>query len=70
MLIPLTFPPSSPSNPKLPATLAKISHDEFVLIELQGKLDIEPEQEGIRDGKFVGKFKIDESLVRIIDHRV
>lgn len=63
MLIPITFPSTSPSNPKLPPALAKISNDEVVLIELQGKLEIEPGREKDRDGKLVGKFKIDEGLV-------
>ncbi|KAF9526340.1 Ctf8-domain-containing protein [Crepidotus variabilis] len=64
MLIPITLPSSTSSsfsNPKLPPTIAKISHDEFVLIELQGALEIEGSNPRERDGKFIGTFKMDEA---------
>lgn len=65
MIIPITFSPdSSTSNSKLPSTLAKISHDEIVLIELQGSLDAgEGAPPSERNGKFVGKLSIDDELV-------
>ncbi|KAJ2924645.1 hypothetical protein H1R20_g12443, partial [Candolleomyces eurysporus] len=65
MIIPITLPDpstSSTSNPKLPPTLAKISHDEIVLIELQGALDVGDAHPSERNGKFVGKLSIDDGL--------
>jgi hypothetical protein len=44
--------------------LAKISHDEVVLIELQGSLEVESNHPSERDGKHVGKLRIDEATVR------
>jgi len=61
MLIPITFNPPSSQNPKLPTALAKISHDEVVLVELQGALDVEVAQPTDKNGKFVGKLTVDES---------
>jgi chromosome transmission fidelity protein 8 len=63
MLIPITITSSSPSNPKLPSGLAKISHNEVVLVELQGSLEVECNQLNERDGKLVGKLKIDDLTV-------
>jgi len=60
MLIPITITSSSLSNPKLPSGLAKISHSEVVLVELQGSLEVECNQPSERDGKLVGKLKIDD----------
>ncbi|KAF8071761.1 Ctf8-domain-containing protein [Lyophyllum atratum] len=57
MIIPINV--TSFSNPKLPPGLAKISHDEVVLIELQGSLDVECNHVSERDGKLVGKLKVD-----------
>jgi hypothetical protein len=65
MLIPINFEPSS-SKPKLPPSLAKISHDEVVLIELQGALEVESTQEGEKDGKMVGNLEVDNAQVRLI----
>jgi hypothetical protein len=62
MLIPITL--ASPScNPKLPSGLIKISHDEIVLVELQGSLEVELTHPRERDGKFVGTLKIDDATV-------
>ncbi|KAG5651294.1 hypothetical protein H0H81_009147 [Sphagnurus paluster] len=61
MIIPINVAPSSSSNPKLPPGLAKISHDEVVLIELQGALEVECNDPSERDGKLVGKLKVDPS---------
>lgn len=63
MLIPVTFAPSSSTNPKLPLSLAKISHDEVVLIELQGALEVDSSYENERNGKLVGKLKMDAAMV-------
>lgn len=64
MLIPITIAHSS-SEPKLPPGLAKISHDEIVLIELQGTLEVESNHPKERNGKPVGTLKIDEISVCI-----
>ena len=64
MLIPITIAHSS-SEPKLPPGLAKISHDEIVLIELQGTLEVESNHHKERNGKLVGTLKIDEITVFI-----
>lgn len=64
MLIPITIAHSS-SEPKLPPGLAKISHDEIVLIELQGTLEVESNHPKERNGKLVGTLKIDEITVFI-----
>ncbi|KAF8150713.1 Ctf8-domain-containing protein [Crassisporium funariophilum] len=61
MLIPITIASSSSSNPKLPPGLAKISHDEIVLIELQGSLEVECNDPSERNGRLVGKLKMDEA---------
>lgn len=47
---------------KLSPVLAKISHDEVVLVELQGSLEVESTHESERNGKLVGKLKIDDSV--------
>ncbi|KIK55170.1 hypothetical protein GYMLUDRAFT_48141 [Collybiopsis luxurians FD-317 M1] len=72
MIIPISFPSSSSSSsssetPKLPPSLAKISHDEVVLVELQGALELQSDPSSHpkeRDGKFVGTLSIDEDLKR------
>ncbi|KAJ7745660.1 Ctf8-domain-containing protein [Mycena metata] len=63
MIISINFPTSSASSstPKLPPALAKISHDELVLIELQGALEVECTHDGERDGRLVGRLCIDEA---------
>jgi len=63
MLIPITVTSesSSLSNPKLPSGLAKISHDEVVLVELQGSLEVECNNPSERNGRLVGKLKMDDS---------
>jgi chromosome transmission fidelity protein 8 len=62
MIIPINIASSS-SNNKLPPGLAKISHEEIVLIELQGSLEVEYTHISESDGKLVGKLKIDEATV-------
>ncbi|KAF5372758.1 hypothetical protein D9615_010102 [Tricholomella constricta] len=64
MIIPINIASSS-SNPKLPPGLAKISHDEVVLIELQGSLEVECNHISERDGKLVGKLKVDAFTVSL-----
>ncbi|KAJ7596166.1 Ctf8-domain-containing protein [Mycena floridula] len=60
MPISINFASSAPGTLKLPSSLAKISHDEIVLIELQGTLEVP--DDGPKDGKLVGKLKIDDVL--------
>ncbi|KAF9041919.1 hypothetical protein BDZ89DRAFT_980990 [Hymenopellis radicata] len=64
MIIPVDFVLPSTSNLKLPPSVAKVSHDEIVLVELQGTLDVESTYEGERDGKLVGKLTLDDDLKR------
>lgn len=59
MIIPINVVSSS-SNEKLPPGLANISHEEVVLIELQGSLEVECTNITESDGKLIGKLKIDE----------
>jgi chromosome transmission fidelity protein 8 len=67
MIIPINVAPPS-SNSKLPPGLAKISHEEIVLIELQGTLEVECTHISESDGKLVGKLKIDEDGVSALHH--
>ncbi|KAK0205053.1 Ctf8-domain-containing protein [Desarmillaria ectypa] len=62
MLIPIDIPIPSASNRKLSPAFAKVSHDETVLIELQGTLDVESNHENELNGKLVGKLSIDEAM--------
>ncbi|KAJ7649925.1 Ctf8-domain-containing protein [Roridomyces roridus] len=59
MFIPIHFTPSSSSSSKLPPALAQISHDEVVLIELNGALEVECTSDYERDGKVVGRLVVD-----------
>ena len=68
MIIPVTVASSSPNNQKLPPPLAKISHGELVLIELQGTLNVECSDAADRNGRLVGNLRIDESGVTYILH--
>ncbi|KAF9068937.1 Ctf8-domain-containing protein [Rhodocollybia butyracea] len=68
MLIPITFDAPSSFPSKLPPSLAKISHDEVVLLELQGALEFTSDSNNPdpteRDGKLVGTLSIDDDLKR------
>ncbi|KAJ7679118.1 Ctf8-domain-containing protein [Mycena polygramma] len=61
MLISVNFPVPSTSTPKLPPALAQISHDELILIELQGELEVECTSDSERDGRLVGRLCIDDA---------
>ncbi|KAK7033445.1 Ctf8-domain-containing protein [Favolaschia claudopus] len=64
MIIALDFPLPSASTSKLPSALAKISHEELVLIELQGAFEVECTNDRERDGRLVGKLTIDDAAKR------
>lgn len=64
MIISVNFPIPSTSTPKLPPALAKIAHDELVLVELQGELEVECTSDSERDGRLVGQLRIDDAAVR------
>ncbi|KAJ7238576.1 Ctf8-domain-containing protein [Mycena haematopus] len=64
MIIPINFPVASASSSKLPHTLATISHDELVLIELQGHFEVECTNDRERDGRLIGRLCIDEAAKR------
>lgn len=69
MIIPITTTLSTASSkPQLPPQLAKISHDEYVLIELQGSLEVECNHDSERDGRLVGKLRVDEGTVSEPSH--
>ncbi|KAF7312659.1 hypothetical protein MIND_00280100 [Mycena indigotica] len=65
MIVPISF--NSPSTSAaatsypLPPTLARISHAEVVLVELQGALEIHSAKPSERDGKLVGRLGIDDA---------
>ncbi|KIL64273.1 hypothetical protein M378DRAFT_186814 [Amanita muscaria Koide BX008] len=60
MIIPITV--AAPCSPNLlPPSLAKISHGEVVLIELQGSLNIECDEATDRNGQLVGILRVDET---------
>ncbi|KAF5342100.1 hypothetical protein D9611_001831 [Ephemerocybe angulata] len=61
MIIPITISTDS-SSAKLPSGLARISHDEIVLVELQGALDVGDCHPTERNGKLVGKLSIDDAM--------
>ncbi|KAJ6561976.1 Ctf8-domain-containing protein [Mycena capillaripes] len=63
MIISVNFPAASTSTstPRLPTALAKISHNELVLIELQGELEVECTNDRERDGRLVGRLSIDDA---------
>lgn len=65
MIIPISFHSSS-ADPKLHPEIAKISHDELVLIEFQGSLDVTETRPGEKDGKFIGTLRLDANAVRSI----
>lgn len=63
MIIPITVaaPCEESSSNLLPPSLAKISHGEVVLIELQGSLNIECSEATDRNGQLVGNLRVDET---------
>lgn len=61
MVIDVSVSLSNAFNPKFPSCIAKLGHDELVLIELQGTLDIECDEDTTRDGQFVGKLNLEDA---------
>ncbi|KAK2460949.1 hypothetical protein APHAL10511_007419 [Amanita phalloides] len=61
MIIPITVAAPAADKQKLPPPLAKISHDEYILIELQGSLHVECSDGVDQNGQVVGKLKIDDA---------
>ncbi|PCH42054.1 hypothetical protein WOLCODRAFT_101465 [Wolfiporia cocos MD-104 SS10] len=58
MIIPIgVAPSSSESNRAFPPQLVQFGSDEYVLIELQGSLEVE----GNKDGQVVGRLRVDEA---------
>lgn len=66
MIITITLASPPTNGQKLPPPLAKISHEEYVLIELQGSLNVECTDAADRNGQLVGNLRIDEAGVRCI----
>jgi chromosome transmission fidelity protein 8 len=66
MLIDVAVSSSSTFNPKLPPCIAKFDHDQLVLIELQGTLDIECGEDATRDGQFVGKLNLKDAVCGVL----
>ncbi|KAH9995677.1 Ctf8-domain-containing protein [Russula compacta] len=61
MILPLTLPPPkssspNPGSPALPSALARLGSSEFVLLELQGQLEVS----GTKHGQLVGRLTIDD----------
>ena len=50
---------SSPGYRKLPPQLVQFGTDELFLVELQGALEVE----GNQDGQLIGKLRVDETSV-------
>ncbi|KAG1821079.1 Ctf8-domain-containing protein [Suillus subaureus] len=61
MLIDVSVSLSNAFNPRFPSCVAKLGHDELVLIELQGTLDIRCDEDTTRDGQFVGKLNLKDA---------
>jgi chromosome transmission fidelity protein 8 len=66
MLIDVSVSLSNAFNPKFPSCVAKLGYDELVLIELQGTLDIECDEDTTRDGQFVGKLSLEDAVSRVL----
>ena len=64
MLIPIhvnLLDSSSPGYRKLPPQLVQFGTDELFLVELQGALEVE----GNQDGQLIGKLRVDETSVSL-----
>ncbi|PFH53145.1 hypothetical protein AMATHDRAFT_138297 [Amanita thiersii Skay4041] len=63
MIIPITVSPplSTGGGSKLPPPFVKVSHEEIMLIELQGSLNVKAAEPGDRNGKLVGYLRMDET---------
>nr|GAT49990.1 predicted protein [Mycena chlorophos] len=61
MIIPISFDLGASGLHTLPPALARISHSEVVLVELQGALEVDFVKPSERDGKLVGRLGLDDS---------
>nr|GAT49993.1 predicted protein [Mycena chlorophos] len=61
MIIPISFNIGATEICPLPPALARISHSEVVLVELQGALEVDYVKPSERDGKLVGLLGVDDS---------
>ncbi|KAF7293763.1 hypothetical protein HMN09_01171600 [Mycena chlorophos] len=61
MIIPISFNLGASGLHTLPPALARISHSEVVLVELQGALEVDYVKPSERDGKLVGTLGVDDS---------
>ncbi|KAF7293754.1 hypothetical protein HMN09_01170700 [Mycena chlorophos] len=64
IIIPISFNLGASGLHTLPPALARISHSEVVLVELQGALEVDYVKPSERDGKLVGRLGLDDSGVR------
>ena len=62
MIIPINIAVSGSSSQPLPPQFAQFGTDELVLIEMQGKLEVE----GDMNGQYVGKLTVDPGTVSIM----
>jgi hypothetical protein len=64
MIIPVTLKSPSGEGSKLPSQLADLGNGDFVLIELQGSLEVHVKDP--KDSLFVGTLEIDPKTVRVL----
>jgi hypothetical protein len=50
------------TSPELPPQLAKLGSDEVIIIELQGRLEVESNCESDRDGQIAAKLRVDDTV--------
>ncbi|KAF7289630.1 hypothetical protein HMN09_01325200 [Mycena chlorophos] len=60
MIIPISFNLGASGFYTLPPALARVSHSEVVLVELQGALEVDYVKPSERDGKLVGRLGVDD----------
>ncbi|KAI6042909.1 Ctf8-domain-containing protein [Pisolithus marmoratus] len=54
MIIPIAISRPGQFSAKLPPQLVTLGHDELILIELQGTLDVEGSEKADKDGQLIG----------------
>jgi len=58
MIVPIAVTPPNAFSPKLPPCIATLGHDELVLIELQGTLDVQCPELTTKDGQLIGTLNV------------